>query len=264
MICSLHTGVSGWKWSQLVRCGLFHVFTGRIQPTFPLTKYQQDIPEVKVRQQRSQPTWWRMGWNPIMTRWALVVSQRFFDLSLFFTGGALEEIFSNLIQFDCTAMWLKRGAFQSTTQLDALRIQVYPKREAVHSYSFRMGLEPSILFDPGGIWIRDDGFGLIYCIFIWVFPKIGVPQNGWFIMGNPIKMDILGVPPFKETPIWKVEYLVEGATVQHERALRVATTNFSMLVEDGSPPQKSTLGVLSKNGGFVRWISEITISLWFF
>ena len=27
---------------------------------------------------------------------------------------------------------------------------------------------------------------------IWVFPKIGVPQNGWFIMENPIKMGWFG------------------------------------------------------------------------
>ena len=36
---------------------------------------------------------------------------------------------------------------------------------------------------------------------IWVFPKIGVPQNGWFLVENLIKIDDLGVPLVLETSI---------------------------------------------------------------
>ena len=39
-------------------------------------------------------------------------------------------------------------------------------------------------------------------IYIYGFPEMGIPQNEWFIMGNPIKIDDLGVPPSREMPIY--------------------------------------------------------------
>ena len=37
---------------------------------------------------------------------------------------------------------------------------------------------------------------------IWMFPKIGVPQNGWFVRENPIKWMIWGYHYF-----WKHPYV---------------------------------------------------------
>ena len=37
---------------------------------------------------------------------------------------------------------------------------------------------------------------------IWMFPKMLVPQNGWFIMETLLKVDDLGYPYFWKHPIW--------------------------------------------------------------
>ena len=68
--------------------------------------------------------------------------------------------------------------------------------------------------------LHTIGIRYIY-IYIWVFPKIGVPQNGWFIRETPIKMDDLGLPLFSETPIYseRVGYWEHGSTIPTQLTL---------------------------------------------
>ena len=77
------------------------------------------------------------------------------------------------------------------------------------------------------------------------FQKWGCPQNGWFFLrGNPIKSDDLGVPPFQETSIYPPSRpQVDGEDMGRCRAV-LLDTNRRWVLATGKGPND---GKISSN-----------------
>ena len=90
----------------------------------------------------------------------------------------------------------KRGLFQWEIHLPTIGFQWFSMVFAVSFFGYTSSSHPIRLFD-----------------FVQWFLKIGVPQNGWVIMENPIKTDDLGVFPYfwKHLNLWTAKNQMQNA-----------------------------------------------------
>ena len=96
------------------------------------------------------------------------------------------------------------------------------------NYMNQEGRVPGLPDSFSGVEARSGGriqLGFYWAKYIWGFPKMVVPNNHGFSYQKWSVWGVLGIPPFKETPIWLMLLILETS---HSRCL-VGFTHWRML-----------------------------------
>ena len=137
--------------------------------------------------------------------------------------------FDSRLFFEWNKTWTQSRSPKASKNKGQIHAQALPVPKNPDGFYVHK-TEPKILKNPsqGLAWRVCFCKGFFLCDDIWVFPKIGIPQNGWFIMENPIKMiqmDDLGVPLFSETPIYVLVFVpffhVFFFDAEHEKSCKM-------------------------------------------